>query len=150
MGREVEGRSGRKGGIRYETKRQTRIQILARHEEPIISALQQQPPPSLRLGDAHTHDRAITKYTGALLHLDFQHFTSPLTPHSRTMLRILRTAPASARLVPLPLPQSPSSLSLSTSPSLQSLCYRGRLHWDSDSYGPKPKYLRTRLEPRHA
>ncbi|KAJ7787810.1 hypothetical protein B0H13DRAFT_2395156, partial [Mycena leptocephala] len=57
---------GRAGGMRSKPKRQTHIQILAPHEEPIISALHPQPPPSFRLTDAHTYDRAINKYTGTL------------------------------------------------------------------------------------
>jgi hypothetical protein len=135
--------------MRYETKQQTRIQILAPHKEPVISALQPQPPPSFRLGDTHTHNRAITKYTGAL----------PSSRSTRTSHRLAhcctRVSPTRAQCRTYYNSTSIASLnlnhlSLPTSPSLQSLCYRGRLHSHSDSYSLAYKYLRTRLDTPEA
>ncbi|KAJ7793393.1 hypothetical protein B0H13DRAFT_2689685 [Mycena leptocephala] len=76
------------------------------------------------------------------LHLDLRtfHITAALAHHRLAHNAGHTTiAPALSRLIPLPLLPFQASLSLSTSPSLQSLCYRDRLHSDLDSYGPKFK-----------
>jgi hypothetical protein len=130
MGKEVEGRNVREGGMRHDAKRKTHIQILTKNLS------------SRRYNDNHHHRLsssatpipayAITKYTGVLpssRSTSISHHLARILPHSRitnsrTMLYILHQH--QHRLVSFPsLSFNLNHLSPSRHRRPSNLCYRG-------------------------